>query len=602
MELSDLCTLFIYNTIFNVKPYNQKKANTINSESSSKFTDNNSATNTNSEIGTLKTSTSESNTKKDELLNDKHNQSSDEALEKRSADKTWRDHILITFLCFMVAFGGFVFGYDTGTISGFVNMTDFINRFGQVNAQGEHYLSEIKIGLIISVFNIGCCIGGLIFSKIADLNGRRIGLMFSMVIYNIGVIVQISAQFAWYQIMIGRFITGLSVGTVAVIAPMFISESSPKVLRGTLVCCFQLCITLGIFIGYCCTYGTKQLNNSAQWRIPLGLCFAWAIFLVVGMLFMPESPRYLVEKKKIKDASLSIAKSNKLSPDDPIVLSELSLIQAGIDRKEMGNNASWKELIIGKPAIFKRLLIGITLASLQQLTGNNYFFYFATTIFKSVGLKDSFQTSMILGAVNFLSTFVNIWAIERFGRRQCLLIGSCGMFVCFIIYSVLGSTNLYKDPSNFQNSITHLPTGRAMTFITCLYIFFFASTWAGGVFAILSETYPIRVRAKSMAIAMATNWIWGFIISLCSSFIINSIHFYYGFVFTGCIAGSIVFVYYCIMETKGLSLEEIDEMWAAKVLPRKSSEWVPPFVSEMTHSSDNAKAIIEHHDNCENVD
>ncbi|KAI5954162.1 hypothetical protein CANMA_005001 [Candida margitis] len=520
-------------------------------------------------------------------------QSLEENVEEKLKEKSYKEYILITILCFMVAFGGFVFGYDTGTISGFVNMTDFIDRFGEFNDEGEKYLSNIRTGLIISIFNIGCCVGGLIFSKVGDIYGRRVGLMFSMVIYVIGIIVQISSQTQWYQICIGRAITGLSVGTVSVISPMFISESSPKVLRGTLVCCFQLCITMGIFIGYCCTYGTKQLDNSAQWRIPLGLCFLWAIFLGVGMLFMPESPRHLVEKKRIEDARASIAKSNKLAIDDKVVSLELQLIQAGIDREKLAGIASWKELITGKPAIFKRVLTGVALASLQQLTGNNYFFYFATTIFQAVGLQDSFQTSMILGCVNFLSTFVNIWAIERFGRRLCLMVGSTGMFVCFVIYSVLGSTNLYMT-DDFQNSPTHLPTGRAMIFITCLYIFFFASTWAGGVYAILSETYPLRVRSKAMAVAIGSNWIWGFLISFTSSFIINSIHFYYGFVFTGCLAASLVFVYFCIMETKGLTLEEVDEMYAQGILPWKSGSWIPPSPEEMATSTGYAKPEHEH--------
>ncbi|KAL6452302.1 KHT2 Hexose transporter 2 [Candida maltosa Xu316] len=516
------------------------------------------------------------------------NQVIDDALAKKS----FKDYILISCLCFLVAFGGFVFGYDTGTISGFVNMTDFLERFGQINSEGERYLSNVRTGLLISIFNIGCCIGGLLFAKVGDLYGRRIGLMFSMVIYVVGIIVQISAQHQWYQICIGRAITGLAVGTVSVISPMFISESSPKALRGTLVCCFQLCITLGIFIGYCTTYGTKQLHNSAQWRVPLGLCFVWAIFLVTGMMFMPESPRYLVEKNKLEDAKISIARSNKLSQDDPFVYAELQLIQAGIDRERLAGTASWGELFTGKPAIFKRVLTGVFLASIQQLTGNNYFFYFATTIFKAIGLEDSFQTSMILGAVNFGSTFVNIYVIEKLGRRLCLLIGSAGMFTAFIIYSVLGSVNLYKD-NDFNSTETNKATGRAMIFITCFYIFFFASTWAGGVYAILSEIYPLRVRSKAMAVAIGSNWIWGFLISFTSSFIINAIHFYYGFVFTGCLAFSFVFVYFCIMETKGLSLEEVDELYAQEILPWKSSKWVPPTSEVMAHSTGYAKPIVE---------
>lgn len=509
------------------------------------------------------------------------------------ANKTFKDYFLISCLCFLVAFGGFVFGYDTGTISGFVNMTDFIQRFGEADADGVYSLSSIRIGLMISLFNIGCAIGGLVFAKVGDIKGRRIGLMFSMVIYVIGICIQISAVNKWYQIMIGRFVTGLSVGTVSVISPMFIGETSPKLVRGTLVCCFQLCITLGIFIGYCCTYGTKQLDDSRQWRIPLGLCFLWAIFLTVGMLFMPESPRFLVEKKRIDDAKKSIARANKLSIEDPAVYAELQLIQAGVDREHLAGNASWGELITGKPAVFRRVVMGVGLATLQQLTGNNYFFYFATTIFKAVGLQDSFQTSIILGAVNFLSTFVNIWAIERFGRRLCLLVGAAGMFVCFIIYSVLGSVALYTVDAN-GDQVANYATGRAMIFITCLYIFFFASTWAGGVYCVLSETYPLRVRSKAMAVAIGSNWLLGFAISLASSFIINAIHFYYGFVFTGCIAGAFVFVYFCLMETKGLSLEEVDEIYAQKILPWKSAQWVPPTAEQMAHSTGYAKPSQEH--------
>lgn len=114
---------------------------------------------------------------------------------------------------------------------------------------------------------------------------------------------------------------------------------------------------------------------------------------------------------------------------------------------------------------------------------------------------------MILGAVNFGSTFVNIYVIEKLGRRLCLLVGSAGMFVAFIIYSILGSVNLYEN-NDFDSDVTNRSTGRAMIFITCLYIFFFASTWAGGVYAILSEIYPLRVRSKAMAVAIGSNWMW----------------------------------------------------------------------------------------------
>lgn len=506
-------------------------------------------------------------------------------------EKSAKDYLLISFFCVLVAFGGFVFGFDTGTISGFVNMSDYLERFGELNADGEYFLSNVRTGLIVAIFNVGCAVGGIFLSKIADVYGRRIGLMFSMIIYVVGIIVQISASDKWYQIVVGRAIAGLAVGTVSVLSPLFIGESAPKTLRGTLVCCFQLCITLGIFLGYCTTYGTKTYTDSRQWRIPLGLCFAWAIMLVIGMVCMPESPRYLVVKNKIEEAKKSIGRSNKVSPEDPAVYTEVQLIQAGIERESLAGSASWTELVTGKPRIFRRVIMGIMLQSLQQLTGDNYFFYYGTTIFQAVGMTDSFQTSIVLGVVNFASTFLGIYTIERFGRRLCLLTGSVCMFVCFIIYSILGVTNLYIDGYDGPTSV---PTGDAMIFITTLYIFFFASTWAGGVYCIVSETYPLRIRSKAMSVATAANWIWGFLISFFTPFITSAIHFYYGFVFTGCLLFSFFYVYFFVVETKGLTLEEVDELYAQGVAPWKSSKWVPPTKEEMAHSSGYAAEAKPH--------
>ena len=500
-------------------------------------------------------------------------------------NKGFKDYISISVFCLFVAFGGFVFGFDTGTISGFVNMPDFKRRFGQKRKDGSHYLSNVRTGLVVSIFNVGCAVGGIILSKIADMQGRRMALMVSMVIYVVGIIIQIASQHAWYQYFIGRLISGLAVGMVSVVSPLFISEVSPKQIRGTLVCCFQLFITMGIFLGYCTTYGTKKYSDSKQWRVPLGLCFAWAIFLVVGMLSMPESPRYLMEKKKIDEAKKSIARSNKISEEDPFVHTEIQLIQAGIDREALAGKASWKELVTGKPKIFRRVIMGIMLQSLQQLTGDNYFFYYGTTIFQAVGMNDSFETSIVLGIVNFASTFAGIYAIEKLGRRMCLLTGSASMFVCFIIYSLLGSQHLYKHGTSNVSSNTRKPTGDAMIFITCLYIFFFASTWAGGVYCIISESYPLRIRSKAMSVAQAANWMWGFLISFFTPFITSAIHFYYGFVFTGCLLFSFFYVYFFVYETKGLSLEEVDELYASDTLPWKSAGWVPPSLEHMAHAT-----------------
>lgn len=204
------------------------------------------------------------------------------------------EYLLICGLCGFVSFDGFVFGFDTGTISGFVSMGNFLERFGELNDQGVYYFSRTRTGLIVSIFNIGCAIGGIVLSKCADLWGRRLGLLTAMCIYVVGIFVQISSLTAWYQCFIGRLITGLAVGTVSVLSPLFIGETAPKHLISTMVYCCHSMITFGIFMGYCTTYGTERYPDSKQWRIPLWLCFAWAFLLMGGIVFMPESSRYLV--------------------------------------------------------------------------------------------------------------------------------------------------------------------------------------------------------------------------------------------------------------------------------------------------------------------
>ncbi|OUT22423.1 hypothetical protein CAS74_002151 [Pichia kudriavzevii] len=442
-------------------------------------------------------------------------------------------YLFAAFTCILIAFGGFVFGWDTGTISGFVNMPDFVHRYGQISSEGQKYLSKTRTGLMLSIFNIGCAIGGVTLGKTGDMYGRKKGLMMTMVVYIVGIIIQIAAVKSWVQYLLA--------------------------IRGTLVSCYQLMITGGIFLGYCTTYGTyHHYGDSRQWRIPLGLSFAWALFMILGMTFTPESPRFLVENDRIEEAKQSIAKSNKQDVNSEFVINEVNVIAEAIEFEKSVGNASWGELFTGKPKIFYRLMVGVILQSLQQLTGDNYFFYYGTTIFKAIGLDDSFETSIIFGVINFASTFLALWVVDRFGRRMTLMAGSFGMLVTLVIFASIGVKDLYLDG---YGSEARKPVGNAMIFLVCLFIFFFAQTWGPCVFVVVSETYPLRIRAKGMAIATGANWIWGFLIGFFTPFITGAIHFAYGYVFFGCVVFSLVFVFAFVPETKGLSLEDVDELY-----------------------------------------
>ena len=503
-----------------------------------------------------------------------------ETVEENSTDeicempkKPASAYITVSLICLMVSFGGFIFGWDTGTISGFVQQTDFIRRFGTENSDGTFSLSRVRTGLLVSIFCIGCAIGGLLFSKLGDTYGRRIALVMVTTCYVIGLLISISATDKWYQYLIGRVFSGMGVGGISVYCPLLISEVSPKHLRGTLVSCFQLMITLGIFLGYCTNYGTKSYTNSVQWRVPLGLGFAWALFMIVAMLMVPESPRYLIKVGKMKEAKRSIARSNKVSIDDPAVSAELGTLHAGLQAETAAGEASWGELFSPKNKILQRVILGMMIQSLQQLTGANYFFYYGTSIFKSIGLEDSFETSIIIGVVNFASTFVAIYFVERFGRRNCLLWGAAAMCACFVVYASVGVTKL------FPNGMDEAPSkgaGNTMIVFTCFFIFSFATTWAPIPFVIVAETFPLRVKGKGMAISVASNWFWNFLLSFFTPFITGAINFYYGYVFMGCLIFAWLFVFFYVPETKGLSLEEVNDMWMEGVPAWKSTNWVPP--------------------------
>ncbi|CCD23341.1 sugar porter family MFS transporter NDAI_0B03060 [Naumovozyma dairenensis CBS 421] len=488
--------------------------------------------------------------------------------------KPLKEYVVANLLCLCVAFGGFMTGWDTGTISGFVVQTDFIRRFGHLDtAVNTYVLSRVRLGLLVSIVNIGCAIGGIVLSKAGDVYGRRKGLTIVTMVYMVGIIIQISAVNKWYQYFIGRIIAGFGIGGIAVFCPILISEISPKYYRGTCVSFYQLMITAGIFVGYCTNFGTKKYTNSVQWRVPLGLSFAWSLFYMILVLtVVPESPRYLCENNQVQKAKESIARSNRVSPDDPAVQTEMDFIMVSVESEKLAGNAAWGELFSKRSTVFQRVIMGIMIQMLQQLTGNNYFFYYGTIIFKSVGLEDSFQTSIIIGVVNFASTFVALYTVDRIGRRSMLLWGCLTMISCMVIYSSVGVTRLYPNSATSPSK----GAGACMICFTCFYIFCYAISWAPIAWVIVSESFPLRVRSKCMALACASNWIWGFLISFFTPFITGAINFYYGYVFTGCIVFSFFYVFFFIPETKGLSLEEIQELWEERVLPWKSTAWIPP--------------------------
>ena len=394
------------------------------------------------------------------------------------------------------------------------------------------------------------------------------------IVFTVGVIIQMASQTSWVQVAIGRLIAGAGVGALSVMVPMYTSETGPRHVRGTLVSTYQLFITAGIFTADAINFGTEARPNSGSWRIPMGVGFIWPLILGVGILFLPESPRYAFRKGRVEEARTTMAKFYGVSENHREIQREISEIKEKHDLEVSLGKRPWIELITG-PRMAYRTILGIVLQALQQLTGANFFFYYGTKIFTSTGIDNSFVTAMILGGVNFGMTFFGLYILERFGRRRSLIVGGIGMTVNYLIFASVGAFALDNTtPTNTPAA------GKAMIVFACFFIAFYAATWGPIVWCIIGELFPSHYRARSMALVTSSNWTWNFLIAFFTTFIINDIGFKYGYVFAGCNFAGVLIVYFFVCETQGRTLEEIDTMYISKVKPWQSSKWVPPGSSE----------------------
>ncbi|GIZ46543.1 hypothetical protein CKM354_000966600 [Cercospora kikuchii] len=474
---------------------------------------------------------------------------------------------MAVFLGLVASIGGFMFGYVSGQISGFFSMEDYGRRFGTILPDGTIEFSAARQGTITGLLCVGCLFGALIAGKIADTLGRKLSISVSSFFCMIGTVIEISSQSAWYQFAIGRLVNGLGIGALSVLVPMYQSESSPAIIRGVLVASYQLFITLGIWTAEMVDWGTSENSNSSSWRIPNGLSFLWAIILGVGILFLPESPRYAYAKGRVEECRATLARLGGLAQDSREINILMNDIRVKHEEETAAGKAKWIELFTG-PRMFYRVALGVVLQAGQQLTGANFFFYYGTTIFKATGLENSFVTQIILGTVNVACTIGGLYVVQKCGRRNALIVGALWMFMCFMVYSFVGQFAL--DGDNPQN--TPAP-GNVLIVFSCLFIAAFATTWGPLVWAVVGELYPMKYRGPAMALATASNWLWNFLMSFFTRFITDAIHYLYGLVFAGCCLALAVIVFFFVIESKDRSLEEIDTMYMLRVNPITSAKW-----------------------------
>ncbi|KAK6543542.1 High-affinity glucose transporter rgt2 [Orbilia ellipsospora] len=314
------------------------------------------------------------------------------------------------------------------------------------DSNGNKYISSGDKSLIVSILSVGTFFGALMSAQVADFFGRKRGLMISSVVFAVGVVFQTAAT-EIIMLVVGRLIAGWGVGLLSAQVPMYQSETSPKWIRGAIVGSYQLAITIGLLLASCADQGTHNRQDTGSYRIPIAIQFAWALILFFGMMFLPETPRFLIKRNRLEDAAISLSTLRRLPADHPEVLTELNEIKANHEYEMSIGQTSYTDLLSNKSGFLrKRLLTGVGIQVFQQLSGANFIFYYGTTFFQSAGLKNSFIVSLISNCVNVVSALPGLWLVDNWGRRNLLLFGAAGMFVCqFVVHGLCYATPYMVD-------------------------------------------------------------------------------------------------------------------------------------------------------------
>ncbi|KAK3393585.1 general substrate transporter [Podospora didyma] len=461
-----------------------------------------------------------------------------------------------------VATGGLLFGYDTGSINGILAMKTFREDFstGFVDANQKPGMYPSQVSLIVAMLSAGTVIGALLSAPVGDRWGRRRSLIGAVGVFSIGAIFQVAATNV-PTLVVGRTLAGVGVGTVSVLVPLYQSEMAPKWIRGTLVCAYQLSITLGLLAAALVNILTYEMPSAAAYRIPMGLQLTWAFVLALGLLVLPETPRYLIKRGYKDAAALSLSRLRRLDITHPALVEELAEIEANHDYEMALGRDTYRDVFFGEPHLGRRTLTGCGLQMLQQLTGVNFIMYYGTTFFVGAGVDNPFKISLIMQVINVVSTFPGLFVIESLGRRRLLIVGAIGMAVCQLLIASYATASGDSGDGN-QNVI--------LIAFVAIYIFFFAASWGPVVWVVTSEIYPLKVRAKSMSISTASNWLLNFGIAYGTPYMVDTksnqpgsvnlgsrVFFVWG---TFCIV-AIAFVWCMVYETSKISLEQIDEMY-----------------------------------------
>ncbi len=464
----------------------------------------------------------------------------------------------VIWLAVAGAVGGFLFGFDSSVVNGAVDAI-----------KGQFGLSEAVTGFAVAVALLGCAVGAYLAGRIADRYGRIPAMKIGALLFLVSAF---GAGFAFgvWDLVFWRLVGGLGIGLASVIAPAYISEISPRRVRGRLASLQQLAITTGIFAALLSDAVFANSAGGAGHPLYFGV-EAWRWMFVAGAVpaivygwvafTLPESPRFLVFKGK-EDEAREVFES--IAPDEDTDRSLRDIKTAIEEDSAAGKKGSLRGKALGlQPVVW----IGIILSVLQQFVGINVIFYYSTTLWKAVGFqeKDSLTISVATAITNILVTLVAIALVDRVGRRPILLTGSIGMAVSLATMAVA-----FSSATGSGSDIT-LPGawGPAALVAANVFVISFGASWGPLVWVLLGEIFPSRIRARALGLAAAAQWIANFAITLSFPVMAAaSLPLTYA-MYAAFAAASFFFVMFKVPETNGMALEQAETLFVPKGSAKK---------------------------------
>ncbi len=447
-------------------------------------------------------------------------------------------NLFVYFIAAIAATGGLLFGYDTGVIN--VALPTLKAHFGLEN-------DPDTVAMIVSAVLAGGMVGPFISGPLTDRLGRKKINIVAALVFVLGSILTAIAPTV-IALIIGRLCLGLAIGIVSSTVPLYIAEIAPANKRGQMVTFFQFAITVGILLSYVVGYFFGQ--EADGWRAMFWAGFVPALILLVGMLIVPESPRWLLRQGREEEAISVLSRLREPSEVEPELLQTKKLLA-----EESSNKANWGDFFSKRFRI--PLIIGVGIFCIQQFSGINAIIYYSTDIFSKAFADTQIATlaTVGVGVCNTLSTLVAVFFLDRWGRKPLLYTGLIGTALSL---ATVGLAFLMKDSLDAELQKTMLVGG------VYVYIFFFAISLGPLGWLMISEVYPLKIRGFASSMGSFNHWFfdlcvaYSFPIMAATSLGTNGGIF---FIYMTVVLLGLFFAKYIIPETKGLSLEQIEKLW-----------------------------------------